>query len=286
MQIRRQVRRRANAFRDPGPAVSAAAKRRLFQLYRCASDAGGNDPARHRIGIATRPGDEELVTRGLAARDGESRAVSITAAGCAWIARHDAVLRAEHIDPFIAQHVTMSAREVDSPDGRRTVVVDDSESPLGWLARRKGRDGQPLLAAHQVEAGERLRAEFTRALMMPRVTSNWQAAVAQTSRVEHAGRASASDVVVASRQRVRLALDAAGPEFAGLLVDVCCFLKGLDDVERERRWPARSAKIVLQLGLERLARHYGLGEVARGKSSARLRRWAASGPDAAGSETP
>ncbi|MGZ5896925.1 MAG: DUF6456 domain-containing protein [Xanthobacteraceae bacterium] len=47
----------------------------------------------------------------------------------------------------------------------------------------------------------------------------------------------------------------------------------MEDVERERIWPARSAKIVLQLGLDRLARHYGLGDVARGKSRTVVRVW-------------
>ncbi len=180
------------------------------------------------------------------------------------------------LDGFLRQHLAIARREVDTATGRTEVAVDDAESPLAWLARRKGRDGRPLIDPIQLQAGERLRAEFTRAQLMPRVTSNWSAAVADGRRA--AGPASFTETMIAARQRVRHALEAVGPEFSGLLLDVCCFLKGLEDVERERAWPPRSAKIVLQLGLDRLARHYGFSAEIRGPARAPIRTWLA--PDA------
>ena len=44
-------------------------------------------------------------------------------------------------------------------------------------------------------------------------------------------------------------------------------------MERERQWPARSAKLVLRLALASLARHYGLTAATTGKPSAGLRHW-------------
>ena len=130
-----------------------------------------------------------------------------------------------------------------------------------------------LIEPAQLLAGERLRAEFTRAHLMPRVTSNWSAAVATGLR--GVSPATFTETVIGARQRVRAALDAAGPEFSGLLIDVCCFLKRLEEVERERSWPPRSAKVVLQLGLDRLARHFGLRGEAHGKGTAAVRTWLA-----------
>jgi hypothetical protein len=183
----------------------------------------------------------------------------------------------DDIGRFRARHLALARRQIDGPTGAAAVTVDDAESPLAWLARRKGRDGRALIEPLQLLAGERLRAEFTRAQLMPRTTSNWSAAVADGPR--GASPAAFTEAVIGARQRVRHALDAVGPEFSGLLMDVCCFLKALAEVESERGWPARSGKVVLQLGLERLARHYGLDTEARGRNHGKVRTWLA--PDAA-----
>lgn len=179
---------------------------------------------------------------------------------------------AHDIDSRRAEHLTLASREVMTESGVARVMVNDSESPLAWLARRKGRDGRTMIGHNQFIAGEKLRADFTRGHLAPRVTSSWSG-IARGKNCGGGDAGTMTDVVIAARQRVRLALEACGPEFSGILLDVCCFLRGLEDVERERGWPARSAKVVLQLALDRLARHYGLHDNARG--SAHIRTWLA-----------
>ena len=57
----------------------------------------------------------------------------------------------------------------DEPGGRR-VQVNLRESPLDWLKSRS------LVDARQYEAGERLRGDYERAALGPRVTMRWDAA--------------------------------------------------------------------------------------------------------------
>jgi Domain of unknown function (DUF6456) len=179
------------------------------------------------------------------------------------------------IDPLRAQHLALVQRQLVTDAGRSTVVVDETESPLAWLARRRGRGGQALIETHQLQAGERLRRDFTYAHLMPRTTSNLTNPIASDGRSGGERAAVFTDTMIAARQRVHHALDAVGPEFGGLLIDVCCFLKSLTDVERERAWPARSGKVVLKLALNRLARHYGYAAQVRGPRRAPMRTWLA-----------
>ena len=140
---------------------------------------------------------------------------------------------------------------------------------------RPGSFAELKRTAAQLAAGERLRADFTRAQMMPRVTANWDPAGSRPGRRSGTagGMAEMTEAVIAAKARVDKALKAVGPELSGVLIDVCCFLKGISEVEREQGWPARSAKLVLQLALTRLARHYGIAAEARGRSRVRMRAW-------------
>jgi Domain of unknown function (DUF6456) len=145
--------------------------------------------------------------------------------------------------------------------------LNPAESPLAWLRRRKDKDGEELISEPQFDAGERLRSDFWFAQMTPRVTMSWST-VQPGQRRRRSGMAYRSGVelaesAAAARERVRRALAAVGPELAGILIDVCCHLKGLEAAERAAGWPQRSGKVVLQLALTRLARHYGIGAAGR-----------------------
>lgn len=156
---------------------------------------------------------------------------------------------------FQDQHRSLVGRS--DPDHGQ-VTVNDAESPLTALARIKGRDGALFLEPAQVEAGERLRIDFTRGQMQPSLGQGWEPVRTGRQPGLSCGAVELTEAALSARLRVEAALKAVGPELSGVLLDVCCFLKGLAVVERERRWPARSAKLMLRTALAALARHYAM----------------------------
>lgn len=157
--------------------------------------------------------------------------------------------------------------------------INPNESPVAWLARRRDKDGQPMITSEQLAAAERLRADFWFAGMSPRVTTNWQAASQGGPSGRNGAGADMSDNVMAAATRVRHAVAAVGPELGSILIDVCCHLNGLECVERKAGWAQRSGKVVLQIALTSLARHYGLLPLASANTSSpsRIRQWGTGG---------
>lgn len=60
----------------------------------------------------------------------------------------------------------------------------------------------------------------------------------------------------AARKRVSDALDDLGPGLSDVVMRVCCFLEGMESAEKRLGWSARSGKVVLKIGLQRLLHHY------------------------------
>jgi hypothetical protein len=162
-----------------------------------------------------------------------------------------------------------------------TAAVNNCESPLAWLRRRKDKQGNPLITPAQFDAGERLRADLWFAQMTPRTTSSWSGAPVERRKRRSAPGAGIdlADSIVAAKQRVHLALCSVGADFAGILIDVCGHLKGLEQFERGEGLPQRSGKIFLGMALTRLAQHYGLirREDEHELIGRRLRHWGSDG---------
>lgn len=189
----------------------------------------------------------------ISSQSGQAR---ITLAGQAWLRRQLA-----KDDPFLEQHRVTRRHRLSGTPRAATVNVNDAESPLAWLRGRKDRRGVPMLSDEQFEAGERLRRDFTFAGMSPRVTADWSG-TGGGNRHGASPAAAMRDDIVAARQRVHGAITSTGPELGRILMDVCCLLKGIESTERDMGLPQRSGKVVLQLALTALARHYGLLTVA------------------------
>lgn len=264
----RAMRRLLQALAEPG-ARGALSPLEASTLVVVAARKGVT-VARARFAAAA--GDAALA-EGLVRweQEGGERRLALTDAGRAHLRRLSAS-DVDQAEPFRAQHASYALRQLEK--GARPTLVNDAESPLAWLARRKDRDGRSFLDAAQLEAGERFRRDIEQAQLLQRVTANWEASINAARQGADAG--AVSEVAIDARRRLARAVDATGPELAGLLTDVCGYLKGLEIVESERGWPARSAKVVLKIALDRLARHYGLAIEARGRDRAEsLLHWGA-----------
>jgi hypothetical protein len=153
---------------------------------------------------------------------------------------------------------------------RKLSAINRAESPLSALYARVSDSGKRFLAQQEYEAGERLRLDFTKGMLTPRVSANWHASVSAGRRSgDSNGVLDLTDSALAARQRVEKALAALGGDLGGVAMDVCCFLKGFEQVEMERKWPKRSAKFMLKAALSVLALHYW----PRMKANVRTRHW-------------
>ena len=132
----------------------------------------------------------------------------------------------------------------------RSVTVNLVESPLGWLRSRD------LITQAQYDAGERLRADWERAQLSPRVTMSWDAAPMGSQRGGSADTPDLSGAQIDAKRRFHEAIDAAGPGLSDILWRVVCAGEGMRDAETALGWPARAGKLVLGLALDRLAKYY------------------------------
>jgi hypothetical protein len=132
----------------------------------------------------------------------------------------------------------------------RSVTINIAESPLGWLFARG------LVNQRQYDAGERLRADWERAQLAPRVTMAWDAAPVARGRGGSTGEPDLTGAQIDAKRRFDDAIAHAGPGLADILWRVVCAGEGMRNAETALGWPARAGKLVLTIALDRIADHY------------------------------
>ena len=132
---------------------------------------------------------------------------------------------------------------------RQQLVERLAESPLGWLHAHGHLDDR-LFAA-----GEKLRADYERAQLVPGVTMRWEPVRVRGISM----RLSPGERQIAARQRFDGAIAAAGKGLGDILWRVVCACETVPAAERALDWPARSGKLVLRLALDRVAEFYRIG---------------------------
>lgn len=151
-------------------------------------------------------------------------------------------------------HPSAASRLPPSPAGKgrtgRSVTVNLAESPLGWL-RAHGH-----VSERQYEAGERLRGDWERAQLGPRVTMRWDAGPIERGARGAPPVAGPGTAATAAKARFEAAAAAVGPGLSDVLWRVVCAGEGMREAETALGWPARAGKLVLGLALDRLAQFY------------------------------
>ena len=132
----------------------------------------------------------------------------------------------------------------------RSVTVNLAESPLGWLFARGH------ISRRQFEAGERLRFDWERGQLPPKVTMSWDAAPITRSRGGAAERPDLTGSQIDAKRRFQAAVSEAGPGLADILWRIVCAGEGMRQAETALGWPARAGKLVLGIALDRVAGFY------------------------------
>lgn len=129
-----------------------------------------------------------------------------------------------------------------------------------------------FLAPHHVEAARILTRLFERARLRQRVTMSYDPTRLGGNRGAPQQGALA-DSAADARKRLNTLARTLSPDCWSVLSDICAFDKGLQQIELERGWPRRGAKLVLRIGLDQLCTAFGLAPHATGSDHHAVTAW-------------
>lgn len=145
--------------------------------------------------------------------------------------------------------------------GRQSVLITGisakKESSLEALARRRDRYGNPFLSTTLVEAGKLLREDYEMNSLS--ICPGGQG-YSESFNGNVPYEVKPSFIFHNPGERLEKALEFLGPVLADVAVQCCCHFKGMEEIERDFGWSARSGKIVLRIALTQLLAFYRSGD--------------------------
>lgn len=210
-----------------------------------------------RTAVADRPIAEAMALKEWIALDANGRIARyrITASGRVALKGFLAQQEAKRTGLGAEQACNRTSKDASTPSRGRARYAA-AESPLLTLSKRLDKSGKPFLNPELVAAGERLREDFELGQMSQRVAQNWDRFLAGGELPGGESSATENAMMLSARARVTSALADLGPGLGDVVLRCCCYLEGMEAVERRMGWSARSGKIVFRIALTRLRRHY------------------------------
>lgn len=151
---------------------------------------------------------------------------------------------------LLAEQQLREASPKGKPTPVRSVTINLAESPLGWLHARGH------VTDRQLQAGERLRTDWERGQLAPKLTMAWDATPASTNRAAALHRPDLAGTQIDAKRRFEAAMAHAGPGLSDILWRIVCAGEGMRNAETALGWPARAGKLVLGIALDRVADFY------------------------------
>ncbi|MFT3726301.1 MAG: DUF6456 domain-containing protein [Terricaulis sp.] len=237
------ARRTLRRLLTPDAVLQTARTGEGFAVY------PGGDRRRRPMARMSAEDARRFCSDGVLAQNGE--AFVLTEAGRNLL-RRDGVRETE---AFAEQHRPIVDRAVaDRAGAIRMVRGHDGSAHLRRLQALKDTAGAPLLNADELAAAAQLQADWERSQAGLVRGSDWAAApLGSGARGVSNAQERAMAVRCDAHARIARALDALAAPLRCVVLAVCCEELGLEGLERREKWPARSGKLALKLGLAQVA---------------------------------
>jgi hypothetical protein len=144
--------------------------------------------------------------------------------------------------------------DVDSRDdvnlfSDRQCYDSQGYSPIETLRRLRDKSGDHFISQKMLEAGRRFREDFE----ICKVSSKTEASKSNKNDGAHH---KAPFLGYDSRERLNGAIDFLGPMLSDVAIRCFCHMQGMEKLEKELGWSARSGKIVVRVVLMQLESYY------------------------------